>query len=50
MQAQVSSESIPVVIKNCPQKTESKIKSKPISKNYLDLKNQICKDTFHIGC
>lgn len=39
--AQVSSEiKVPVQVK----------KEKPDSKNYLDLKNQICKDTFHIGC
>ena len=51
MQAQVSSEirvfSLPVKVK--PITNFSPIKEKTTI-NYLDLKNRICKDTFHIGC
>ena len=48
MQAQVSSE---IIISVKPIKTTSPtLKEKTISTNYLEIKNQICKDTFHIGC
>lgn len=48
MQAQVAPETIKLIksisIRREPQKTTL------LPKNYLQLKNQICKDTFHIGC
>ena len=51
MQAQVSCEirvfSVPVKVKAIT--TFSTIKEKTTI-NYFELKNRICKDTFHIGC
>ena len=50
MQAQVSSE---IKVFSNPVKlitTFNPIKEKPSTINYLQLKNHICKNTFHIGC
>lgn len=51
MQAQVSSE---ITFSSTKAKTTKitfiKKENPNTSKNYLELKNQICKDTFHIGC
>ena len=51
MQAQVSVETIKVVSSVASQFINIE-PQKPIvlTKNYLQLKNQICRDTFHIGC
>lgn len=55
MQAQVSSKIVVETIKvisSVESQSVNKEPQNPIvsTKNYLQLKNQICRDTFHIGC
>ncbi len=47
MEAQVSTET---VYPNKLPPLKSQVYTQQDIKNYLQLKNQICKNTFHIGC